>query len=177
MIHAVFNRPALSLKVYGPDNRLWELIAATGAAPAGADVHAPYGPGHPVPPGHYQLSGHVVYAMPGPADGAGRIQVDDLDAGAVQQLVEGGRARLRARDVEIAGLPGAAGNLARHRRSGVALHGGGEQLADPLAPFQCLSPTPTGGARLHNADLVRLMALLEPAYAAHAIVLTVVGDP
>jgi hypothetical protein len=181
MIHAVFERRAERLSVFGPDGRLWHAVAAAGDA-RGGGMRAPYGPGFPIAPGHYRLTGQAAHDPPTADDGPGVIYVGDLDTAALQNLVNAGRATARGTSVEIARLAGAVGGLAHWNRSAIAVRGGGGTLArltppeDPLAPFQRLTPG-DGGVRLHNADLARLMQILDPFYTSNTIVLTVLGDP
>ena len=181
MIHVVFRRRDEELAVYGPDGKLWSAIAASGDARSDG-AQPPYGAGYPVAPGHYRLIGQTELDPPTAEDGYGIIYVDDLDIAALQLLVNAGRARLRGSEVEIAGLTLPVGGLARYGRSAIAIHGGGPNLArlsppeDPLAPFQRLSRG-AGASRLHNADLVRLMALLAPVFATNTVVFSAVGDP
>jgi hypothetical protein len=181
MIHAVFKRRDGELAVYGADGRLWSAIAASGDA-RGDGLHPPYGSGYPIAPGHYRLVGQTPLDPPTPEDGSGIIYVDDLDTAALQILVNAGRAKPRGADVEIAGISLPVGGLARYGRSAIAIHGGGAALSrlapaeDPLAPFQRLTRG-DGGTRVHNADLVRLMALLAPVYASNTIVFSAIGDP
>ena len=168
MIHVVFERRAERMAVFGPEGRLWHTLAATGDTL--------------IPAGHYRLLGHSEHEAPTPDDGPGMIYVGDLDEAALRTLVDAGRARMRAGNVEIVRLLGAVGGLARYRRSGVAIRGGGPSLArlippeDPLAPYQRLTRG-DGGVRVHNADLARLMLILGPVFATDTVVLTVLGEP
>lgn len=181
MIHAVFERRSERLSVFGPDGRLWHTVAATGDA-AGGGMRAPYGPGFPIAPGHYRLIGQTAHDPPTPDDGPGLIYVDDLDTAALQTLINAGRATQRGASAEIARLTVPVGGLAQWNRSAIAIRGGGASLArsapaeDPLAPYQRLTRG-DGGVRVHNADLARLMQILDPIYAANTIVLTALGDP
>jgi hypothetical protein len=181
MIHVVFERRSERLSIFGPDGRLWHAVAATGDA-VGGGMRAPYGPGFPIAPGHYRLIGQTAHDPPTADDGPGLIYVDDLDTAALQILVNAGRATMRGATVEIARMAGAVGGLAQWNRSAIALRGGGASLArltppeDPLAPYQRLTRG-DGGVRLHNADLARLMQILDPIYSANTIVLTALGDP
>jgi hypothetical protein len=181
MIHVVFERPSERLSVFGPDGRLWHTVEAAGDA-SGGGMRAPYGPGFPIAPGHYRLIGQTAHDPPTADDGPGLIYVDDLDTAALQTLVNAGRATMRGASVEIARLAGGVGALAQWNRSAIAIRGGGASLAratppgDPLAPYQRLTRG-DGGVRLHNADLARMMQILEPFYATTTIVLTVLGDP
>ena len=181
MIHAVFERPSERLSVFGPDGRLWHAVNASGDA-GGGGMRAPYGPGFPIAPGHYRLIGQTAHDPPTADDGPGLIYVDDLDTAALQTLVNAGRATMRGASAEIARLTGVVGGLAQWNRSAIAIRGGGALLArvtppeDPLAPYQRLTRG-DGGVRLHNADLARLMQILDPIYPSNTIVLTVLGDP
>jgi hypothetical protein len=181
MIHVVFDRRSERLSVFGPEGRLWHTVAATGEA-GGSGMRPPYGPGFPIAPGHYRLNGQVEYDPPTADDGPGLIYVADLDVAALQNLVNAGRATIRGASVEIARLTVPVGGLAQWNRSAIAIRGGGASLArstpaeDPLAPYQRLTRG-DGGMRVHNADLARLMQILNPVYAANTIVLTVLGDP
>ena len=181
MIHVVFERRSERLAIFGPDGRLWHTVPATGDA-SGGGMRAPYGPGFPIAPGHYRLIGQTAYDPPTADDGPGLIYVDDLDTAALQNLINAGRATMRGANAEIARMTAAIGGLARWNRSAIAIRGGGASLArltppeDALAPYQRLSRS-DGGARLHNADLARLMQILDPIYAASTIVLTALGDP
>ncbi len=181
MIHVVFDRNAERLSIFGPDGKLWHAIAASGDA-GGGGMRAPYGPGFPIAPGHYRLIGQTENEPPTADDGPGLIYVDDLDTAALQTLVNAGRATMRGAGVEIARLTVPVGGLAHWNRSAIAIRGGGASLAratpaeDPLAPYQRLTRG-EGGVRVHNADLARLMQILDPIYAANTIVLTVLADP
>jgi hypothetical protein len=181
MIHAVFERRSERLSLFGPDGRLWHTIAARGDA-AGSGMRPPYGPGFPIAPGHYRLIGQTAHDAPTAEDGPGRIHVADLDTAALQTLVNAGRATMRGASAEIARLTAPVGGLVQWNRSDVAIRGGGASLAhatppeDPAAPYQRLARG-DGGVRVHNADLARLMQILEPNYERHTIVLTVLGDP
>lgn len=182
MIHVVFERRLERLAVFGPDGKLWHAIPATGAAPREGGP-APYGPGFPIPPGHYRLSGRLEHDPATPEDGPGVVYVADLEPALVRRLIDAGRAKRRDGGIEIARLPGAVGGLAEYRRSGVVIRGGGASLAssvppeDPLAPFQRLTPT-DGGVRAHNADLARLLMILGPELdRAETVVFTVLGEP
>jgi hypothetical protein len=181
MIHVVFERPSERLSVFGPDGRLWHTVKATGEA-GGGGMRAPYGPGFPIAPGHYRLIGQTAHDPPTADDGPGLIYVDDLDTAALQTLINAGRATMRGASAEIARLTVGVGGLAQWNRSAIALRGGGASLAratppeDPLAPYQRLTRG-DGGVRLHNADLARLMQILDPNYSSNTIVLTVLGDP
>ncbi len=178
MIHVVFERRMGRLAVFGPDGRLWHAVDATGDA--GRDgPRPPYGPGFPIPPGHYRLIDQTEHDPATADDGTGLIYVDDLDTATLQQLVNAGRARMRGAGVEIARLPGAVGGLARYGRSAIAIRGGGPSLGapeDPLAPYQRLTRG-DGGVRVFNADLARVMQILAPLYGIETIVFTVLGDP
>ncbi|MDB5072278.1 MAG: hypothetical protein JWM87_3389 [Candidatus Eremiobacteraeota bacterium] len=178
MIHVVFERRLGRLAVFGPDGRLWHAVEASGDA--GRDgPRAPYGPGFPIPPGHYRLIEQTEYEPATPEDGPGLIYVDDVDTATLQRLLGAGRARMRGASVEIARLVVAVGELARCGRSAIAIRGGGPSLAppeDPLAPYQRLTRG-DGGVRVHNADLARLMQILGPQYGTETIVFTVLGDP
>jgi hypothetical protein len=181
MIHAVFERRSERLSLFGPDGRLWHAVRASGDA-AGNGMRPPYGPGFPIAPGHYRLIGQTAHDPPTADDGPGLIYVDDLDTAALQTLINAGRATMRGALVEIARLTAPVGGLAQWSRSAIAIRGGGASLArltppeDPLAPYQRLTRG-DGGARLHNADVARLMQILEPIYASNTIVLTALGDP
>lgn len=179
MIHVVFERRSGQLAVFGPDGRLWHAVPASGAAPRSVGP-APYGPGFPIPPGHYRLIGQREHDPPTPEDGPGIIDVADLGPPLLQRLIDAGRAKRRGDGIEIARLPGAVGGLAACGRTGIAIRGGGETLApseDALAPFQRLTPT-DGGVRAHNADLARLLMILGPEFARRTtVVFTVLGDP
>jgi hypothetical protein len=178
VIHVVFERRLGRLAVFGPDGRLWHAVEAAGDA--GRDgPRPPYGPGFPIPQGHYRLIEQTEYDPATPADGPGLIYVDDVDTATLQRLINAGRARMRGADAEIARLVVGVGELARHGRSAVAIRGGGASLVppeDPLAPYQRLTRG-DGGVRLHNADLARVMQILAPLYATETIVFTVLGDP
>lgn len=52
------------------------------------------------------------------------------------------------------------GNEDGSGRAGIAIHGGGSSLPDPLAPYQRLVPT-LGCIRMHNADLLLIRDLLK----------------
>jgi hypothetical protein len=178
VIHVVFERRLGRLAVFGSDGRLWHAVDASGDATRNG-TRPPYGPGFPIPPGHYRLVEQVEHDPATPDDGPGVISVDDLDTPALHQLLNAGRARMRGADVDIARLVERPGMLALYGRSAVAIRGGGASLVppeDPLAPYQRLTPA-DGGVRVHNADLARLMQILGPAYGAETIVLTVLGDP
>lgn len=165
MIHVVFERRLGRLAVFGPDGKLWHAIPAIGRVP---------------PPGHYRLTGRIDYDPATPEDGPGALAVEDLDHRLVQRLVDAGRAKRRDGGLEIARLPGGVGGLARDRRTGIVIHGGGANLApaeDPRAPFQPLTPSERG-VRAHNADLARLLMILGPELDRGAtIVFTVLGEP
>ena len=181
MIHVVFERRLERLAVFGPDAKLWHAIPATGAAPREGGP-APYGPGFPIPPGHYRLSGRLEHDPATPEDGPGTIYIADLDPALLQRLLDAGRAKRRDGGIEIARLPGAVGGLARHDRTGIVIHGGaapanGIPVAGALSPFQPLTPT-GGGVRAHNADLARLLMILGPEFdRAATVVFTVLGEP
>ena len=181
MIHVVFERRAERLAVYGPDGHLWHAVAASGDARRDG-TGGPYGPGAPIPAGHYRLIGCTELEPGTPEDGVGRIEIADLDTTAVQNLMHAGRARMRGGQIEIARLAGAAGGLARSGRSGVAIRGGGAALAaqanpeDPLAPYQRLTPA-DGGVRVHNADVARLIQILANHVGAETVLFTVLGEP
>jgi hypothetical protein len=181
MIHAVFDRRLERLSLFGPDGRLLHTVAASGDA-GGSGMRPPYGPGFPIAPGHYRLIGQTAHDPPTADDGPGLIYVDDLDTAALQNLINAGRATMRGASVEIARLTVPVGGLAQWNRSAIAIRGGGATLAhaapaeDPLAPFQRLTRG-DGGTRVYNADLARLMQILDPLYAANTIVFTVLGDP
>jgi hypothetical protein len=182
VIHLVFERRRGRLAVFGPDGRLWHAVEAEGDARRDGP-RPPHGPGFPIPPGHYHLTGQVEHDPATPDDGPGLIYVDDLNTTTLQQLVHAGRARARDGGFEIARLPGAVGELARYGRTKIAIRGGGPALAqrspaeDPLAPYQRLTPG-DGGIRVHNADLARLMMILGPPFDSRGtVVLTVLGDP
>jgi len=178
LIHVVFERRLGRLAVFGPDGRLWHAVEATGDA-ARNGPRPPYGPGFPIPPGHYRLIDQSEYDPATPADGPGIIYVDDLDTATIQQLVNAGRGRMRGAEIEIARLPGAVGGLARFGRSAIAIRGGGPSLAppeDPLAPYQRLTRG-DGGVRVANADLARIMQILAPLFGTETVVFTVLGDP
>jgi hypothetical protein len=181
VIHVVFERRAERLAVYGPDGHLWHVVAATGQARRDGRG-GPHGPGSPIAPGHYRLIRCTELEPGTPEDGAGRIEIADLDTTAVQNLLHAGRARRRGAEVEVARLAGAVGGLALHGRSGVAIRGGGAALAaqpnpeDPLAPYQRLTPA-DGGVRVHNADLARLIQILASHVGAETVLFTVLGEP
>jgi hypothetical protein len=181
VIHVVFERRAERLAVFGPDGHLWHAVAALGEAPR-TGVRPPYGPGFPIPPGHYRIIACVERDPPAREDGFGRIEIADLDTTALQQLIHAGRARLRDGDLEVARLTAAVGGLARFGRSGIAIRGGGAPSSsapvrdDPLAPYQRLTPA-EDGVRVHNADLARLIQILAPRLGAETVVLTVLGEP
>jgi len=155
VIHVVFERRLGRLAVFGPDGRLWHAVEANGDARRDG-ARPPYGPGFPIPPGHYRLTDQIEHDPATPDDGPGIIHVGDLDTAALQQLVHAGRARARDGGIEIARLAGAVGGLARYNRSAVAIRGGGAALAqrspaeDPLAPYQRLTRG-DGGVRVHNS--------------------------
>jgi hypothetical protein len=180
VIHVVFERRLRRLAVFGPDGRLWHTVDAEGDA--GRDgARPPYGPGFPIPPGHYHLTGQVEHESATPDDGPGVIYIDDLDTTTLQTLVHAGRARARDGRFEIARLPGPAGGLARYGRQAVAIRGGVAAASrssddDALVPYQPLTPS-DGGARVHNADLARLMMILGPQFGQVTVVLTVLADP
>jgi hypothetical protein len=181
MIHAVFERRAERLAVFGPDGRLWHAVPASGDARRDG-TRPPYGPGFPVPPGHYRLIGQTELDPATPDDGPGLIYIDDLDTATLQQLLNAGRARMRGGDAEIARLVGAVGGLARYGRAAVAIRGGGASLAllnppeDPLAPYQRLTRG-DDGVRVHNADLARLLMIFAPVFGTNTVIFTVLGDP
>lgn len=180
MIHVVVERRLGRLAVYGPDGRLWHAGDAEGDARRDGP-RSPYGPGSPIPPGHYQLTGQVEHDPATPDDGPGLIYVDDLDTTALQQLVHAGRVRARDGGFEIARLPGPAGGLARYGRTAIRIRGGVAAAGrssddDAVAPYQPLTPS-DGGIRVHNADLARLMMILGPQFGAITVVLTVLAEP
>jgi len=183
MIHVVFERRLERLAVFGPDGKLWHAIPATGDATREGGP-APYGPGFPIPPGHYRLSGRLEHDPATPADGPGVVYVADLEPALVGRLIDAGRAKRRDAGIEIARLPGGVGGLADYRRTGIVIRGGGGAPAaggrppeDPLVPFQRLTPT-DGGVRAHNADLARLLMILGPELdRAETVVFTVLGEP
>jgi hypothetical protein len=182
VIHVVFERRLERLAVFGPDGKLWHAILATGAAHR-AGPRPPYGPGFPIAPGHYRLTGRVEHDPATPEDGPGAIFVGDLDPALLQRLLDPGRAKRRDGLIEIARLPAATGGLAQHDRTGIAIRGGAAASAagvspdDPLAPFQPLTPS-DGGVRAHNADLARLLMILGPELdRGTTVVFTVLGEP
>jgi hypothetical protein len=182
VIHVVFERRSGQLAVFGPDGKLWHAVPATGLADR-AGSRPPYGPGFPIPPGHYRLTGRVEHDPATPEDGPGAIYVEDIDQTLLQRLLDAGRAKRRDGGVEIARLPGAVGGLAREGRTGIAIRGGaaapagGTSPGDPLAPFQPLTPS-DGGVRAHNADLARLLMILGPELdRGTTVVFTVLGEP
>jgi hypothetical protein len=182
VIHVVFERRLERLAVFGPDGKLWHAILATGAAHR-AGPRPPYGPGFPIAPGHYLLTGRVEHDPATPEDGPGAIFVGDLDPALLQRLLDAGRAKRRDGLIEIARLPAAVGGLAQHGRTGIAIRGGAAAAAGgvspdgPLAPFQPLTPS-DGGVRTHNADLARLLMILGPELdRGTTVVFTVLGEP
>lgn len=178
VIHVVFERRMGRLAVFGPDGRLWHAIEASGDAYRDG-ARPPYGPGYPMPPGHFRLVEQIEREPATPEDGPGLIAVADVDTAMRQRLVNAGRARARGGGLEIACLPGALGGLAQYGRASVVIRGGGASLApfeDPLAPYQRLTRG-DGCVRVHNADLARVMQILAPYYGIETIVLTVLGDP
>jgi hypothetical protein len=181
MIHVVFDRRAERLTVYGPDGHLWLAAAASGDAPR-TGTRPPYGPGFPIPPGHYRIVGCTERDPPTAEDGIGRIEIADVDATALQQVLNAGRARMRGADLEVVRLAAPLGGLARYNRTEIAIRGGGASLAahprpdDPLAPYQRLTHA-DGGVRVHNADLARLIQILAPRLGSETVLLTVLGEP
>jgi hypothetical protein len=183
MIHLVFNRPTGKLKVFEPNGSLWDVIDAAGDAWGdGVAGHAPYGHDYPIPPGHYALQSPQSIAPPLVSEGAWQIPVTDISTATLANLVNAHRASEAGTQVLIAGIALPIGELGQHGRDGVMLHGGGSNLAnldppqDPLAPFQQLCKT-HGCTRLHNADLARLVAFLQPLMSGNTAVYTVVGEP
>ncbi len=130
----------------------------------------------PLAPGHYRLTHHAEHRPWSRGRRSGRIAIADLDSRAVAQLVDAGRAMRRGSDalLEIDGVAGTVGGLGA--RTGAAIHGGGLG-DDALAPFQRLVAPASGGVRVHNADLVRLVGLLfGPPSALRIAVFSVLDD-
>ena len=170
MIHVVFSRLDYAIEVSGRGAVLrFPALSATD---------------DPLAAGHYRIARHVVHRPWTAGEGPGRIELADLDEAAVDDLVNAGRAVRRPGDdlLEIDGVVGAVGRFERRSRglgdpAGASIRGGGTG-ADAVAPFQRLVPPPGGGARVHNADLMRLVELLfgGGADARRVRVFSVVGN-
>jgi len=175
-VHLVFDRPAMRLRIFGPDAPT-DAFEASGDA-WGDGLHAPYGHDYPIPPGHYQLTTIDHIDPPIASEGAAQIQVEDLDADALDALIRDAHAMHAPGAVpaaNIGGLHGDLGGLARHGRAAIMVHGGGSNAPDPFAPRQQLCKT-FGCTRMHNEDLATLVAYLEH-HPDRRTVFTVLGDP
>ncbi len=128
-----------------------------------------------LPPGHYRIAGIVEHGPWSADEGPARIALADLDSAAVTALVDAGRAHRREGDalLEIGAVVGPLGGLG----GAVGLIHGGGTGADRLAPLQRLSPPAGAAVRVRNADLVRIVALLDrPSTGVRINVLSVLDD-
>ncbi len=188
MIHFIHNRPTNALKIFGPSSQMQTFDAgsdAWGNYGASEDQQLPQPPwGHScrIPPGHYLLANPQVFAAPISGEGAGQISILDIDAATLANLIGASLAI----QTNTRGTPGAViggidlplnqlmdwGN-----RQGLLIHGGGANLATHFNdPNQRLLRT-YGCVRVHNADLLTLIGLVEQNRANETIIYTAYGDP
>ena len=179
MIHIVFERPLERLKVFLNDGSLWDSIEASGDA-WGDGTSGPYGHDYPIAPGHYCVTAVDPIDPAIVSEGAGQIEVHDIGPATLSLLEGAGKAISAGSNVDIGGIGLPVGGLARYSREGIMIHGGGSNLVEhglnPLAPDQPLCKT-EGCTRVHNADLARLMTLLNEEMSDNTVVYSVIGDP
>ena len=177
MLHLVFNRASNKLKVFVAD-ALQYTLEANGSAWGDGGPNSPYGYQCQMPPGHYKLTKVERIDPPIPSEGAGQIYVADITQKDISALAIQGKARWDGDRVIIGGVSLLIGCLAKYNRSEIMIHAAGSNLGVPACfePMQPLCRT-FGCTRVHNADLAKLMDLLEPQIAnGQHIIFSAIGN-
>lgn len=183
MIHLVFDRPNMRLKIFvdgiASQDRIIEASGAAWGNVPGNGGEPPYGHNCCIQPGHYKLTQVERFNPPIPSEGVGQVYVADLIPRDISELAIRNKAQWVNGNVSIGGIELPIGGLTRHVRGGVMLHSGGSNLGEPACfePMQPLLRT-FGCTRLHNQDQTMLMDLLEPQIAnGQHVIFSCVGDP
>lgn len=177
MIHLVFNRPKQSISVYDSTHAAVNVIRGEGDA-WGHGVGDEYGYEGWMPPGHFLLLEPQTFSTPVASEGFGQIPVSDVYPAALQALVKAGDATFGEDGMiaDIGGTLSPVGQLAKHNRSALMIHGGGSNAPEPLADKQELCKT-YGCTRVYNADWKWLASWLGVRFETNVVVFTVIGDP
>lgn len=186
MDHIVFNRPGKSANYYAADGSVFHFEASGdtwgryGASDDGNPPQPPYGHCCPLAPGHYEIGAVNDNGADYPPEGHYQINVLDLSDDTKEALIKAGKctADVANGTLNIGGVVLARGGIAAHRREGIMIHGGGSNLGShALDPMQTLLRT-WGCTRVHNADLEKLVELVNKAHAAGShIIFSCIGDP
>lgn len=177
MIHAVFNRPQKSMKIFDSHHTQQFSFEASGDACSNSNG--------PMPEGHYILLEPELFPQSSWGSdkddegvGWGRIRIRDMASSDVDLLVNAGLA-IRNPDgtLAIGGVNLAPGNSNSYVRV-IEIHGGGSALGYPGAydANQRLCCT-LGCTRMHNGDLKSFVDYMRQNLGDQTFVYSVYGAP
>jgi len=129
-----------------------------------------------MPIGHYVLGAPQVFDKPIASEGYGQIPIQDIDSGALGELVKAGYATVDGLTATIGGIEAPLAQLAEYDRAALFVHGGGSNAPDPYADRQQLCRT-EGCPRMENIDWREFAAWLTPLVAGNIIVFTALETP
>jgi hypothetical protein len=189
MIHFVHTRPTNMLKIFGPGSGQLQTFQAGsdawgnyGSSEDGQPPQPPWGHSCRIPPGHYVLQNAVTFVTPIPKEGAGQIEILDIDDATLATLTNAGKAEKSTQNGTPSAIIGEInlplGQFARFgHRDGLMIHAGGTNLGAHFDdPNQRLLRT-YGCVRVHNANLPRLIAFVQQNAGDQTIVYSACGDP
>ncbi|MEA2666860.1 MAG: hypothetical protein QOI11_3804 [Candidatus Eremiobacteraeota bacterium] len=157
MIQLVLKRAGTVIDVFGAGGEPLASLPLLGQS-RGTVVPLRGREAEPLEPGHYRVAGWN--------RAAAQLELADLDLATETRLIDAGSARRAAgeRVLDVRGIGAPTGGLGG--RTGVAIHGDGENDAPP-----------GGGLRVARAGLLRLIDVLASDPGHGTVVLSVAGEP